>query len=454
MIVPAGAGVLAQTPEVRLTVDAPPVTRGETSIVHLDVAIPPGYYIPAETVDSLQGAWVRVVDPYFMSRQGPTYPIPDRALLPGGTNAVSVRAYRNTLSVRVPVEIPPGITGKRAILIEFGFQLCNVQVCRSFDTAQVETKVTIREPGVPKEYLTYTMDSTHVAILTDHEVAQPEDAKSLGRPLAKFGAELAGLPDDLTDVSPTQAKGSAWIVRSDGRRFEAVVERFGAAAGFDAQHGQLALVARIVTPTFQNERAKYFLASPRVTAQPPGDSPSIARQSDLTNTQRQALEALIDAQMRITLPSVFAPGYMQIKPSAYDQRVLAGKARLVYHLEAFKLASDADTRLFVRAYWVDGRRAQTGLTLWIRARGDDFVVERTDAGVTRFARIDLIEREGLLNAAADGGFAGILLNVVQAPDGFAYVIMQHSGYESFGISVFRYSSDGPVDTGIGYGEGA
>ena len=417
-----------------------------------------GTYVPAETVDTLQGAWVRVVDrpaTYFISREAPTYPIPDRVVLPVGAHAVSVRAYRKTLSIPVPVEVPPGGSEKQVLAIEVGFQLCDLQACRSFSTTQVRTDVMIVEPDVPKEYMAYTMDPTHVAILVDHEVAQPEGAKSLGRPLATFGAELAGIPDDLADVPSVQAKGSRWIVQSDGRRFEAVVERFGAAAGFDAQHAQLALVARVVTPTFQNEGARYFLALSRKAAQTLDESPSITRPDELTNAQRQSLESLIDSQMRITLPSVFAPGYLQARPSTYDERVLAGKAKIVYHLEAFRLAPDADTRLFVRAYWVVGPRAQTGLTLWIRVHGEGFVVERTDASLTRFARLDIIERDGAVNAASDAaGFAAFLLNVVQAPDGFAYVIMKHRGYESLGISVLKYSADGPLDTGIGYAEGA
>jgi hypothetical protein len=375
-------------------------------------------------------------------------------LLPVGAHAVSARAYRDTVSIPVPVEVPPGGNGKQVLSIEVGFQLCDLQACRSFSTAEARTDVMIVEPDVPKEYIAYTLDPTHVAILVDHEVAEPEDAKSLGRPIATFGAELAGIPNDLAGIPATQAKGSAWMIQSDGRRFEAVVERFGA-AGSDAQHAQLALVARVVTPTFQNEGARYFLASSRELGQTLDDSPSITRPDELTNAQRQSLENLIDSQMRITLPSVFAPGYLQARPSTYDERVLAGKAKLVYHLEAFKLAADADTRLFVRAYWVVGPQAQTGLTLWIRIQGGGFVVERTDASLTRFARLDIIERDRGLDAAADtAGFAGFLLNVIQASDGFAYVIMKHRGYESLGIRVLKYSADGPLETGIGYAEGA
>ena len=58
-----------------------------------------------------------------------------------------------------------------------------------------------------------------------------------------------------------------------------------------------------------------------------------------------------------------------------------------------------------------------------------------------------------LDSAARPEFAGTLLNVIASPDGWAYVVMGRRGYESFGVSVWKYSSAGPLDTGIAYSYG-
>ena len=55
--------------------------------------------------------------------------------------------------------------------------------------------------------------------------------------------------------------------------------------------------------------------------------------------------------------------------------------------------------------------------------------------------------------AANPYFAGVVLNVVPAPDGWSNVIVGRSGYESRRISVLKYSPDGPRDTGIVYSYG-
>jgi len=142
----------------------------------------------------------------------------------------------------------------------------------------------------------------------------------------------------------------------------------------------------------------------------------------------------------------------QPRESPYDRRVREGQGRLTYHVEAFRVAPDGATRLFVRAYWVIGPRAQTGLTLWIRFDGTSFSVERSDAGVSRFAQYAEAKEMGL-DFAAQPEYAGALLNVIPAADGWAYLIMGVRGYESAGVSVWKYSPFGPQDTGVRYGYG-
>jgi hypothetical protein len=175
----------------------------------------------------------------------------------------------------------------------------------------------------------------------------------------------------------------------------------------------------------------------------------------LDDAQRLELEDVINKQMRITVPTAFAPNPYNHDPSQqpreteYDRRVRQGQGKLVYHLEAFKLAPDEDPRLYVRAYWTADSKAQTGLTLWMRFDGHHFEVEQTDAAILWFARY-LEQKDIATNVASRADYAGMLLNVIAADDGWAYIIMGQQGYESQGEWVLKYSPTGPRDTGIAY----
>jgi hypothetical protein len=65
----------------------------------------------------------------------------------------------------------------------------------------------------------------------------------------------------------------------------------------------------------------------------------------------------------------------------------------------------------------------------------------------------LAEKDVGPDSAARPEFAGTLLNVISSADGWAYVVMGRRGYESFDVSVWKYSPAGPLDTGIAYGYG-
>ena len=122
------------------------------------------------------------------------------------------------------------------------------------------------------------------------------------------------------------------------------------------------------------------------------------------------------------------------------------------HIEAFKLAPDNDTRLYVRAFWASRGVAQTGLTLWIRDDGERFHVERSNAAVSRMARFGEF-RSFASNLAEIPAYAGMLLNVMPSSDGWAYVVLGYRGYENIAVTVWKYSPDGPRDTGLAYAHG-
>ena len=96
--------------------------------------------------------------------------------------------------------------------------------------------------------------------------------------------------------------------------------------------------------------------------------------------------------------------------------------------------------------------AQTELTLWTRFGGHHFEVEQTDAAILWFARY-LEQKDMATNVASRADYAGMLLNVIAADDGWAYIIMGQQGYDSQGVRVFKYSPTGPRDPGIAYSHG-
>jgi hypothetical protein len=72
--------------------------------------------------------------------------------------------------------------------------------------------------------------------------------------------------------------------------------------------------------------------------------------------------------------------------------------------------------------------------------------------VSHFARYAELKSVGS-DIAARPEYAGMLLNVIPASDGWAYLIMGVRGYESTKVSVMKYSPNGPLDTGIGFAYG-
>jgi len=57
------------------------------------------------------------------------------------------------------------------------------------------------------------------------------------------------------------------------------------------------------------------------------------------------------------------------------------------------------------------------------------------------------------DVASRADYAGMLLNVIAADDGWAYIIMGQRGYEASGVTVFKYSPTGPRDAALAYAFG-
>jgi hypothetical protein len=307
--------------------------------------------------------------------------------------------------------------------------------------------------------LAYRIDSQRVAILSEKLGSVSREPAGVIRPLAQFIPELkivSATENARAAFVGDLAIGAHWTIASNGARFASVAEQpaiVSWACGGDEQ--PLAIIASVANEQFANNQAKYFLASPdgRRTTQE-----SLSIDLRLDDAQRRELENVINKQMRITVPTAFAADpnihvpNQQLGETEYDRRVRAEQAKLIYHLEAFKLAPDEDPRLYVRAYWTADSKAQTGLTLWMRFDGHHFEVEQTDSTILRFARYLEMKAMGD-DIAARADYAGMLLNVIPADDGWAYIIMGQRGYESAGVRVLKYSPTGPRDAGIAYSYG-
>src|SRR6266567_2398936 len=451
------SGVMpAQIAPVQLTIEPARLIRGGTAILDISLQIQEGYFVPAQTRGSLKGAWVQALPPW-LSRTLPTYPIPNSVRLPASDTAVL--AYSGKVIIRLPVEVPAGVQGPNELGIRFGYQLCDSRSCGAFVTLDARANFNVEGPPQSQDLLAYRLDSRRVVIVTQMLQRLSTEPTDVIRPLAQFIPQVAILPDRHEARSRFVRDfrlGARWTIASKSSRFRAIAEQPAIVSWrCGGDQAPLAVVARVTDEAFISERAKYFLASPN---EPGSNQPPVSADLRLDDTQRRELEEVLDLQMRITVPSLFPPvPYIQ-NPAAqpreteYDRRVLAGQGRLIYHVEAFKLAPDLNPRLYVRAYWKVGARAQTGLTLWLRFDGRHFSVEQTDASVSRSARYLEFKDLGS-QLAAQPEYAGMLLNVIPASDGWAYLIIGRRGYEGGGVSVLKYSPAGPRDTGIAYGFG-
>jgi hypothetical protein len=438
---------------VRLMLTPATLTRDRTTVLEVRIQIPEGRFIPAETRGDIQGAWMRPDDSLVSASRLPTWPMPSRRLV--GAADASMLTYTDAITVRLPVHVPPGVRGAWRVGIDFGYQLCDPVRCELPRVAKNEAVLTVAEPPAPAATLAFRVDEQRVAILLDrratHDRALPTS------PLAARVMPLIRLAQDHPALAAFPVDGRAGARRtlvSNGASFVAIAEQPAALAAGCEDDMPLALVARVQDTRFARHRSKYFLALP--SGGEPGAERSLTIDATFSASTRQRFEQLVNDQMRITLPSAFPPkrelgDRLAPQKTAADRRFENGEGRLTYHVETFALAPDGFPRLYVRAYWTVGARSQIGMTLWMRRDGENFAVEHTDTSITTASR--MMELKEDLRLAANSHYAGILLNVVPADDGWAYLLMGQGGYEYWGVSALKYTPLGPMPTGIHWGHG-
>jgi hypothetical protein len=129
-----------------------------------------------------------------------------------------------------------------------------------------------------------------------------------------------------------------------------------------------------------------------------------------------------------------------------DAVLLAGKTRLTYDVQPFRLGADAPL-YFVRAEWRAGVSPAFGAAVWVKGSRPLSVVQ-TDLSPARWLR--MFEFQGELSRE----LYGLVLNVFDRDgDGWGEILFAHGGYEGMGLEVLEYSPNGflPADISYSYG---
>jgi hypothetical protein len=124
---------------------------------------------------------------------------------------------------------------------------------------------------------------------------------------------------------------------------------------------------------------------------------------------------------------------------ALDQRLADGAGALSYDVQSVRISGAL--RYYVKAQWTIGGSARFLMTAWVLP---DLSIESANSSMTELLRMPEFENYNLsltdlpkiLNVFSDGT-----------------LLVTDEGYESFSISLYRYSEDGLKQTGVTFGYG-
>lgn len=259
-----------------------------------------------------------------------------------------------------------------------------------------------------------------------------------------------------------------WIVHAGARRtFEAVAERVVAGnAACSPAAGVLLTVLPKDAPALAAIKQRYFVVEPATSeaaVRTAGrSSVGVLPDSTATPDLRRKLEQVLDNLLQRELPDVqkdAAPELARMSSSDVgyhrswarerqfvEKGLSAGRARLFYDLQPFRLSPDGVPYYFVRAMWrVDGRLA-FAVSLWLR--GDDLTVVWRSLRPAAWLRMS--EFQGRISTE----HLGFVLNVIDREgDGWAEVLFGWGGYESRSVEEWRLSTFGFEPTGVSYAYG-
>jgi len=260
---------------------------------------------------------------------------------------------------------------------------------------------------------------------------------------------LAELPENhaaRSDFVREYSIGSRWTVTTGSRSLDVVANKAGAVYGACEDRMRSVLVADVNPSSTAGESGTYSLATPAEKG--PHTLPtSVARTTALTDAQKSELEILVRRQLRVTMPTMFAPksslwGF-EVNKTDFDRRIERGEGQTIINVRTFRPAPDGVDRLYVRAHWLFDGEPGAGINLWIRFDGRSFAVEQTDATAMRSTRV-LARYYPDPQRPRYPTSTGSDLSVLPAPDGWAYLIRTIEGYEYVRVQLLKYSANGPT----------
>jgi hypothetical protein len=439
---------------VRIVDRAIVLRRGQTIFAHVRIEIPPGVHVPAESRAHLSGATLEVLTAGISNRALPTYPVPTPVTLPGVR--APVLAYTGAIDIGLPLFAAPGLTGPQRLQLLFTYQACDEHACQPATSLAAAESVTVEEPPASNVSIALRLDATRVVIplLRSYSIEQPASLQSESM-VARFGRPFTAFPDDQMpgdSIADGVRPGDARTLLSNRHAYAATVQRLGFLADGCGDPGSAAISAT-ADPTLALDPAKYFLAT-----RAPEASTLIDRfvRLPLAARERASLDDLLNRGLRATYPTIAAtprrsdgreipdgrrPG-RRAALRRFDGAVEDGRVHLSYDIQAFHLSPDHDTQLFIRARWT-AEGQSLALSFWVRQDGSRFSIERTDASAAR-------TRRWYEAMPDDAEHNGLILNVIDAADGWAYVLVGQRGYEGVWIDVLKYSPDGLQPIGVPY----
>jgi len=320
----------------------------------------------------------------------------------------------------------------------------------------------------PSEYVAFRVDDQHlIATVLVREATGSQVREGLSpRPAARYGYPYFTIPDWWRDRPFAAPPLGRWIVHlSPNSVIEATAED---AVGGYAQCQEAIGVLLRPTPADSKKlaasAARYFVASPSDAASlAKADHSSIgAIPLPQSSRWKAAVETALDELLARELPGVragAAPDLSKMEASTVGyHRSWARELRLVetamarnegrreYDVQAFRLGP-ADTVYFVRAEWLVQGRQGFAASMWLRTEPRVEIIETNVKPATWLRMFEFqgrITRENL----------GLVLNVFDRDrDGWGEVLFLDAGYESFDVSLRRYSATGFMPTGVSYSGG-
>jgi hypothetical protein len=360
----------------------------------------------------------------------------------------------------MPDKFPPVSPSRTAITL---VGACLVWTC-SF---AVYSEAVIAQVGERADaFVAFRADDSHVIAVVnvvDLDRQQKREAVS-GPPIAQYGFRYYPA-DHLSDYVPAAIRPQQrWSVHGGRRAFQATAEGIVAGSvGCQDIVGMLMAIDPDARDEFKKMRARYFVAGPPIspavsTGGPAGVGAVI---SNLTSAQISTLESLLNDLLKRDLPRVLAdsePGLARNESADRRSRswaaewrrinaaLSAGRAKLSFDTQAFRLDPSGTPMYFVRAQWRVGTRQVFAASLWLR--GDRLESVAVDTWASSALR--MWEFQGEISRDQ----LGIVLNVVDSDrDGWGEVIVGNAGYEGISIEVLEYSPTGFGPTGISYAFG-